>query len=205
MRCRGTRGAGWRRDADVVVVGSGAAGITRGADGRRARGLRVLMVTKDLIGGATPLAQGGLAAAIGPGDSAAAHVERHAGRRRGAVRAGTWRRSPRGAPGAIDWLAGSGRPAGPRELRLEGGHSRHRIVHSGDDATGAEVHRALLAALLASGIEILDRTVALDLVRARAGARPRAARRAIGGGKLALRRGLVGCRHRPGRRAASRG
>ena len=32
------------------------------------------MVTKDLIGGATPLAQGGLAAAIGPGDSAASHV-----------------------------------------------------------------------------------------------------------------------------------
>ncbi len=37
-------------------------------------------------------------------------------------------------------------------------------MHSGDDASGAEVHRALLAALLASGIEILDRTVALDLV-----------------------------------------
>jgi L-aspartate oxidase len=37
-------------------------------------------------------------------------------------------------------------------------------VHSGDDASGAEVHRALLAALIASGIEILDRTVALDLI-----------------------------------------
>ena len=66
------------------------------------------------------------------------------------------------APGAIDWLTGLGARLETRDLRLEGGHSAHRIVHSGDDATGAEVHRALLAALLASGIEILDRTVALD-------------------------------------------
>ena len=69
-----------------------------------------------------------------------------------------------GAPGAIEWLTGLGARLETRDLRLEGGHSARRIVHSGDDATGAEVHRALLAALLASGIEILDRTVALDLL-----------------------------------------
>ena len=65
--------ARWRRDADVVVVGSGAAGISAALTAA-ASGLRVLLVTKDLIGGATPLAQGGLAAAIGPRDSAASHV-----------------------------------------------------------------------------------------------------------------------------------
>ena len=58
--------AWWRRDADVVVVGSGAAGISVALTAA-ARGLRVLVVTKDLVGGATPLAQGGLAAALGGG------------------------------------------------------------------------------------------------------------------------------------------
>ena len=65
--------AGWRREADVVVVGSGAAGITTALT-TAARGLRVLMVTKDLTGGASPLAQGGLAAAIGSGDSPRVHA-----------------------------------------------------------------------------------------------------------------------------------
>src|SRR5450756_1013146 len=155
--------ARWRRDADVVVVGSGAAGISA-ALSAAARGLRVLMVTKDLIGGATPLAQGGLAAAIGPGDSAAAHVDDTLVAGAGLCEPEVVAALAAGAPGAIDWLTGLGARLETRELRLEGGHSRHRIVHSGDDASGAEVHRVLLAALLASDIEILDRTVAIDLI-----------------------------------------
>jgi L-aspartate oxidase len=153
----------WRRDADVVVVGSGAAGISAALTAA-ASGLRVLLVTKDLIGGATPLAQGGLAAAIGPGDSAASHVGDTLTAGAGLCEPDVVAALAAGAPGVIDWLAGLGARLDTRELRLEGGHSHHRIVHSGDDATGAEVHRALLAALPASGIEILDRTVALDLI-----------------------------------------
>jgi L-aspartate oxidase len=157
--------ARWRRDADVVVVGSGAAGISAALTADAA-GLRVLVVTKDLIGGATPLAQGGLAAAIGPGDSAASHVSDTLTAGAGLCEPDVVAALADAAPGAIDWLAALGARLDTRELRLEGGHSRHRIVHSGDDASGAEVHRALLAALLASGIEILDRTVALDLILA---------------------------------------
>ena len=152
----------WRREADVVVVGSGAAGISVALTAA-ARGLRVLVVTKDLVGGATPLAQGGLAAALGAGDSATAHVS-------DTLIAGAGLCEPKAvaalasaAPGAIDWLTGLGARLETRELRLEGGHSARRIVHSGDDATGAEVHRTLLAELLASGIDILDRTIALEL------------------------------------------
>jgi L-aspartate oxidase len=155
--------ARWRRDADVVVVGSGAAGISAALTAA-ASGLRVLMVTKDLIGGATPLAQGGLAAAIGPGDSAASHVGDTLTAGAGLCEPDVVEALAAGAPAVIDWLAGLGARLDTRELRLEGGHSHHRIVHSGDDASGAEVHRALLAALHASGIEILDRTVALDLI-----------------------------------------
>ena len=155
--------ARWRREADVVVVGSGAAGISAALTAA-ASGLRVLMVTKDLIGGATPLAQGGLAAAIGPGDSAASHVSDTLTAGAGLCEPDVVASLAAGAPGVIDWLAGLGARLDTRELRLEGGHSHHRIVHSGDDASGAEVHRALLGALHASGIEILDRTVALDLI-----------------------------------------
>ncbi len=178
-----------------MVIGSGAAGISvalTAAD----RGLRVLVVTKDLVGGATALAQGGLAAAIGPGDTAAAHV-------RDTLTAGAGLCEPdvvdalaAAAPGAVDWLTGLGAQLETRALRLEGGHSTHRIVHSGDDATGAEVHRALLAALLARPLEVLDRTVALELLTQEldgAGAGPQA--RAAGGTAAASAgpaRGLAG-------------
>ena len=176
--------ARWRRDADVVVVGSGAAGISAALTAAAA-GLRVLMVTKDLIGGATPLAQGGLAAAIGPGDSAASHVSDTLTAGAGLCEPDVVAALAAAAPGVIDWLAGLGARLDTRELRLEGGHSHHRIVHSGDDASGAEVHRALLAALLASGIEILDRTVALDLIVENPAARGEGGRPGGGHGRTA--------------------
>ena len=63
----------WERSAEVVVVGSGAAGISA-ALAAASHGRRVLLISKEeLGGGATPLAQGGLAAAIGPGDDAGQH------------------------------------------------------------------------------------------------------------------------------------
>jgi L-aspartate oxidase len=153
----------WRGDADVVVVGSGAAGIAVALTAA-GRGLRVLVVTKDLVGGATPLAQGGLAAALGEGDTTAAHASDTLVAGAGLCEPDVVAALADGAPGAIDWLTRLGAQLETRDLRLEGGHSARRIVHSGDDATGAEVHRALLAALLASGVEILDRTVALELL-----------------------------------------
>ena len=147
----------------MVIVGSGAAGIAVALTAAE-RGLRVLVVTKDLVGGATPLAQGGLAAALGAGDTPAAHVRDTLIAGAGLCEPGTVTALADAAPGAIGWLAGLGARLETRDLRLEGGHSARRIVHSGGDATGAEVHRALLAALLASGVEVLDRTIALDLL-----------------------------------------
>jgi L-aspartate oxidase len=166
----GTPGAPprWRRDADVVVVGSGAAGIAVALTAAE-RGLRVLVVTKDLVGGATPLAQGGLAAALGAGDTRAAHASDTLIAGAGLCEPDVVAALADGAPGAVGWLAGLGAQLETRDLRLEGGHSARRIVHSGDDATGAEVHRTLLAALLGGGIEILDRTVALDLLLSHTG------------------------------------
>ncbi len=155
-------GTDWERDADVVVVGSGAAGMTAALTAAR-HGRRVLLLSKqDIGGGATPLAQGGLAAAIGPGDSRALHY-------RDTLEAGAGLCDPAAvatlvseAPEEIARLAGRGARLERTALHLEGGHSRRRIVTAGGDATGAEVHRVLRAELLASPVQILTRCVALD-------------------------------------------
>jgi L-aspartate oxidase len=156
----------------VVVIGSGAAGIAVALTAA-ARGLAVLMITKDLVGGASPLAQGGLAAAIGAGDTPEAHASDTKIAGVGLCDGDPVAELAAGSPAAIDWLVSKGARLERRDLRLEGGHSHRRIVHSGDDASGAEVHRALLAALLtardAGRIEVLDRTVALDLTFGGAG------------------------------------
>jgi L-aspartate oxidase len=160
---------GWRRDADVVVVGSGAAGISAALTAAAA-GASVLVVTKDLTGGASPLAQGGLAAALGPGDTTSAHAADTVTAGAGLCDSEVVSALAAGAPGAVDWLVRQGARLETARLRLEGGHSAKRIVHSGNDATGAEVHRALLEALLTSRVEILDRCIAIDLVPGAPGA-----------------------------------
>jgi L-aspartate oxidase len=159
----GLTGAQWTADADVLVVGSGAAGISA-ALAAAAREARVLLIAKDLVGGATPLAQGGLAAAIGPGDDPAHHARDTLEAGVGLCDAEIVAALTAAAPDAIAELVRRGARLERVALRREGGHRRSRIVHSGNDATGAEVHRVLLAALADSRVEVLDRTVALDLI-----------------------------------------
>jgi L-aspartate oxidase len=172
-----TSGPNWRRDADVVVVGSGAAGISAALTAAAA-GASVLVITKDLTGGASPLAQGGLAAAIGPGDTPSAHAADTETAGVGLCEPDVVAALAAGSPEAVDWLVSRGAQLERRELRLEGGHGRNRIVHSGNDATGAEVHRALLSSLLHSSalrnsrIQVLDRVIALDLAVAPRGDDP---------------------------------
>ena len=152
----------WERDADVVVVGSGAAGMTAALTAVR-RGRRVLLLSKqDIGGGATPLAQGGLAAAIGPGDSGALHQRDTLEAGAGLCDRAAVATLVSEAPGEAAQLAARGARLERTALHLEGGHSRSRIVTAGGDAIGAELHRVLRAALLASPVQILTRCVAMD-------------------------------------------
>jgi L-aspartate oxidase len=126
-------------------------------------GRRVLLLSKEGVGGgSTPLAQGGLAAAIGPGDHPALH-------QRDTLQAGAGLCDPAAvatlvseAPGEIARLASRGARLERTALHLEGGHSRKRIVNAGGDAIGREVHRVLLDVLLASQVQVLTGCVVLD-------------------------------------------
>ena len=67
---------GWIVETDVVIVGSGIAGLTTALRIIDKTPLRVMVVTKDVLAaGSTRWAQGGIAAALGPDDSASEHLQ----------------------------------------------------------------------------------------------------------------------------------
>ena len=167
---------GWRRDADVVVVGSGVAGITTVlAIRRKLPDARILLVTKsELDDGSTRWAQGGIAAALGPGDTPEQHLADTLTAGAGICDERAVRALVTEGPDAVRQLIALGaefdrEPAGPLALTKEGGHLRRRIAHAGGDATGAEVSRALLAALAeaqaGAGLEVIEHALAIDLLR----------------------------------------
>lgn len=152
----------WTREADVVIVGTGAAGLSAALTAC-AWGRRVIILCKGgPAGGSTPLAQGGLAAVMDPEDSIEFHVADTIVAGAGLAQESAVREVVTAAPGAVGALVQLGARFDEGSLGLEGGHSHRRIVHAGGDASGAEVHRTLLRAVRDANIEILEGTVAID-------------------------------------------
>jgi L-aspartate oxidase len=167
---------GWRKETDVVVVGSGVAGVTTVLAIRRALPTaRILLATKSVLDdGSTRWAQGGIAAALGPGDSPEHHLQDTLTAGAGLCDVRAVRALVIDGPGAVRRLMDLGaqfdrEPSGPLALTREGGHLRRRIAHAGGDATGAEISRALLAALAEAGraaeLEVIEHALAIDLLR----------------------------------------
>ncbi|WP_148613591.1 L-aspartate oxidase [Nocardioides rubriscoriae] len=162
---------GWTTRADVVVVGSGIAGLTAALRLRAAGVDKVLVVTKDrLSAGSTQWAQGGIAAALGPGDTPEEHAVDTLVAGAGACDAEAVRVLVDEGPEAVRELIALGAvfdhdADGEISLTREGGHHRDRIAHAGGDATGAEIQRALIAAVgAAPEIEVIKRALAVDLL-----------------------------------------
>jgi len=164
---------GWTVEVDAIVVGSGIAGLTAALE-LRTRVPRVLLVTKDILGsGSTVWAQGGIAAALDPEDSPAAHLQ-------DTLVAGVGLCDPRAVevlvtegPARVRELVARGAvfdtaPDGQISLTREGGHHADRIAHAGGDATGAEISRALVAQIEAvrddPGIEVIEHALVLDVL-----------------------------------------
>jgi len=165
---------GWIREVDIVVIGSGIAGLTAALECRDLG--RIMVVTKDEVSaGSTHWAQGGIAWVQAEGDTVQQHIDDTLVAGAGLCIEDAVRVLVTEGPDEVAKLINRGAEfdrdlAGRLELTREGGHMRDRIAHAGGDATGAEIERALIAAVTADrGIEIVEHALVLDLIPAEVG------------------------------------
>jgi L-aspartate oxidase len=165
---------GWMTQADVIVVGSGIAGLTTALEARKAG--TVLLVTKTTLSeGSTFWAQGGIAAALDPSDSPEDHLTDTLVAGVGICDEEAVRVLVTEGPKRVRELAALGAEfertdSGEIALTREGGHLHNRIAHAGGDATGREISRALIEALDAvrqdPGIEVVEHALVVDILTA---------------------------------------
>ncbi len=159
----------WEAEAELVVVGTGVAGLTAAIEANLL-GLRVVVVTKDAAdAGSTRWAQGGVAVVVGDvrGDTVEAHIADTLAAGAGLCDEQAVAEILRDGPAAVHRLRARGAVFDADGQRLartrEGGHSAFRVIHAGGDATGAEIERALVRA--AAGLPLLTGHVAVDVLR----------------------------------------
>jgi L-aspartate oxidase len=156
---------------DLLVVGSGVAGLSAAVRAAEVHGLSVGVLTKgELAQSTTRWAQGGVAAALdGDPDSTDLHLADTLAAGAGLCDPEAVRVLVDEGPPRVHELIALGaifdRDAhGNLEKAREGGHSLARVVHAGGAATGAEVERALVAAVHRTATVVLEGWFAADLV-----------------------------------------
>ena len=153
---------------DTLAIGTGVAGMRAGIEA--ARYGQVVVLSK---GGAkdtdTARAQGGVAAAIAPGDECSAHLADTLRVGCGVCNVQAAERLVTDAPERIreliDWGAQFDREGDRYLFGLEGGHRRARILHARGDATGAEIARTVLSkAEQVRNLRVFEHCFAIDLL-----------------------------------------
>ena len=165
------RSAGEQADLDLLVLGSGIAGLTA-AVRAAGLGLRVGVITKGTIAQtATGWAQGGVAAVLGqiPADSIDQHLTDTLSAGAGLCDEDAVRVLVNDGPARVRELIALGAqfdrdPDGSLQLAREGGHSHARVVHAGGAATGAEIERALVESTARSAVAVHEHCFAADLI-----------------------------------------
>ncbi len=170
-RCGGSGRPAWQQRADVVVIGTGVAGLVAALTAHR-RGRSVVVLSK-AAETATCHAQGGIAVVLPEGlhdsdDSIDAHVADTLAAGGGLCEPDAVRSIVADGYAAVANLVDDGArfdevAPGRWSLTREGGHTRRRIIHAGGDATGAEVQRALDCA--AARLDIRRNHVGLQVLR----------------------------------------
>lgn len=152
---------------DYVIIGSGGAGLFAALLAKQHGS--VLVVTKDARTEAnTNYAQGGIAAAIGPGDSPEQHLADTLAAGAGLCHEDAVRILVTEGPERVRDLMRLGLPFdcedGAPALGREGAHGMPRILHAGGDATGRAMELTLDRVAKQAGIEVRDRTMATELL-----------------------------------------
>jgi L-aspartate oxidase len=157
-------------DLDLLVLGSGVAGLTAAVRAAEVHGMRVGVLTKgELDQATTRWAQGGVAAVLGADpDSTDLHLADTLAAGAGLCDPDAVRVLVDEGPDRVHELIALGarfdRDAeGRLELAREGGHSLARVVHAGGAATGVEIERALVEAVQGTAAAVLEHTFAVDL------------------------------------------
>ncbi len=176
-------------DLDLLVLGSGVAGLSAAVRAAELGGMRVGVLTKgELHQGTTRWAQGGVAAVLGGADpdSTDEHMADTLAAGAGLCDADAVRVLVDEGPDRVHELIALGATFdrdehGGFELAREGGHSHPRIVHAGGAATGAEIERALVEAVGDTAVAVYENTFAEALLVA--GGRCRGVRAETGDGE----------------------
>jgi len=156
---------------DLLVLGSGVAGLSAAVRAADTHGLRVGVLTKgELHQTTTRWAQGGVAAVLGEDpDSTDLHLADTLQAGAGLCDLEAVRVLVDEGPGRVNGLIALGAmfdrdEQGRLELAREGGHSMARVVHAGGAATGAEIERALVDAVRLTAAALLENTFACELI-----------------------------------------
>jgi L-aspartate oxidase len=155
-------------ECDVLIIGSGLAGIFSAL--HLPPGLRVVIVTKGKIyEGSTWLAQGGIAAVVGPDDDLDLHVRDTLEAGKGLCNEEVVRTVIAEGPARVRELIEYGvkfskQSNGDYDLGMEGGHSRRRVLHA-DDMTGQAIIEALLDDVAhRDGLTVLEGRMGVNLI-----------------------------------------